>query len=68
MKTFLVTPKRYKQALGIVISPTMTVTLVSRCNGYQPYFDEVRDRYLYLMQIDIKKLCLNIGDFTYTKL
>lgn len=66
MRAFVVVPKKYRQVPGCgVISPDMSVIVESRGNNSMPYFDEVISRYQYHYQLDIRKLHLNISDFSY---
>lgn len=65
-RAFLVTPKKFRQSMGGgIIAPEMTTIVESRGNNQEPYFEEVVARYKYQYQIDIRRMSLNLNDFTY---
>ncbi|MBQ0052981.1 MAG: hypothetical protein KBS89_00815 [Bacteroidales bacterium] len=63
MRAFIVKPKREKRASDFVLTPGMVVTVQSRSNGGSPYMDEIRERYMQMYFIDIRKACCNLSDF-----
>lgn len=70
-KVFRITPKRARRVNGQVITPEMVITVTTRQHCLNPFYNgavEVREKYLHEYNVDIKKACLSVGDFTYEAL
>ncbi|MCQ2051816.1 MAG: DUF6140 family protein [Bacteroidaceae bacterium] len=71
MKVFKVTPKRIKRAIGIVLTPEMTVAVTMQMHSTTPFANGAKedvDAYMRIYGYDYKKACCNAGDFDYQAL
>ncbi|WP_297624989.1 DUF6140 family protein [uncultured Rikenella sp.] len=65
-KTFQVTPKRRQNRNGVIITPEMTAVVTTRIHRGDPFGDgasEVREAFMRLYGVDLKKGCYSKNDF-----
>lgn len=70
-KVFRITPKRARRVNGQVITPEMVNTVTTRQHCLNPFYNgavEVREQYMRMYNVDIKKANLYPADFTYQAL
>lgn len=70
-RVFEITPKRIKRSNGTVLTPEMKVTVTTKINTSNPFYNgavEVKQAYMRLYGFDYKKANCNQGDFVFRAL
>jgi len=70
-RVFEVTPKRIKRSNGTVLTPEMKVTVTTKMNVSNPFYngaEEVKEAYMRLYGFDYKKACYSQSDFSFRAL
>ena len=68
-RTFRVTPKRTKRANGTVLTPAMSLTVITDLHTTNPFANgakEIREAYRRLYAFDYTKACCTQSDFDFT--
>lgn len=71
MRVFRVWPKRTKTANGVIITPSMVVTVTTQYQCTTPFshgMNDVASAYMNLYRCDIKRLGCCSGDFNFQAL
>ena len=66
MQIFKITPKRIKRVNGQVLSPEMTVTVTTKVQTSDPFYNgaqEIQEAYMRIYGFDYKKACCFKTDF-----
>lgn len=66
MQIFRITPKRIKRVNGQVLSPEMTVTVTTKVQTSDPFYNgakEIQEAYMRIYGFDYKKACCFKTDF-----
>jgi hypothetical protein len=70
-RVFEITPKRIKRSNNTVLTPEMKVTITTKNNVSNPFYNgaiEVKEAYMRLYGFDYKKACCTQSDFTFRAL
>jgi len=70
-RVFEVTPKRIKRSDNTVLMPEMKVTVTTKMNVSNPFYNgavEIKDTYMRLYGFDYKKACCTQSDFSFRAL
>ena len=70
-RVFEVTPSRIKRSNGTVLTPEMEVTVTTKMNVSNPFYNgaaEIKDTYMRLYGFDYKKVCCTQSDFSFRAL
>ena len=70
-RVFEVTPRRIKRSNGTVLTPEMKVTVTTKMNVSNPFYNgavEIKDTYMRLYGFDYKKACCTQSDFSFRAL
>lgn len=65
-KLFKVTPNKSRNVNGVVISPEMEVIVTTKSHTNDPFYNgavEVKESFMRLYGVDLKKGCYTKGDF-----
>ena len=70
-KVFRIKPKRIKRANGTVLTPDMVITVTTRQNTSDPFYNdafEIQEQYMRMYQFDYKRANCSKYDFDFVKL
>lgn len=70
-RVFEIIPKRIKRSNGTVLTPDMKVTVTTKTNVSNPFYnsaEEVKEAYMRMYGFDYKKACCTQSDFTFRAL
>jgi len=70
-RIFKVWPKRTTNRNGIRLSTEMEVTVTTKMPTSNPFYNgaaELKERYMFLYNVDLKKGCFNQNDFEWKAL
>ena len=70
-KVFRITPIRVKRSNGQVLTPDMSITVMTKSHTTTPFYNaavEIKEQYMRMYQFDYKKACCSANDFEFEKL
>ena len=70
-RVFEIIPKRIQRSNGTVLTPEMKVTVTTKTNVSNPFYnsaEEVKEAYMRMYGFDYKKACCTQSDFTFRAL
>lgn len=70
-KVFRITPKRVKRSNGQVLTPDMSITVMTRSHTTTPFYNgaaEIKEQYMRIYGFDYKKAGCSANDFEFEKL
>lgn len=70
-KVFKVWPKKKRNTNGVIIAPEMDLVVTLKTNAGTPFYngaEELKEAYMRMYGVDLKKGCYSSGDFEVQKL
>ena len=71
IRVLAVRPKRVKRTNGQVLTPEMEITVTTKSNTCDPFYNgakEIQEQYMRMYQFDYKKSCCSKADFEFKQL